>query len=873
MSSYFPNYLQAERSAPRSIWIASRLVILAICAGLIYGLQAFGDLTLLLLWHVVVPVLPLIFWLLPGFWRNVCPLATVNQIPRELGFGSLLDMPVIVARYAPIISIIALFCLIPARHLFFNHDAGAVTALIGCSFALAFLGGVLFRGKSGWCGSFCPLASVQRLYGHTPAVVVSNSHCPTCLGCTKNCYDFNPHLAYLSDLHDPDRHIGIERMFFAGAFPGLIFAYFSFPDPQNADWFYLYFGSAAFITIGVGLFFTLKTVLKISAAKLTSLSAVLCLNAYYFYVTPETLEAIEQMSDLTLPTWSLYSFMTVIALLSIDWLRRVYGKEQAFLRKDYRTTIDGDQRRQQKAERDVRPAISVEDTKKELPFEEDDILLKVLEKHDQPINSGCRMGACGADPVVVLEGAENLSPPGPEELETLERLGYGEGVRLACCAKVSGKIKVALAPPTSAMMIKAPDFAIDEAVRKVVIVGNGVAGVTAADILGRYHPDCDLQLIGEERYPLYNRMAISKVIYGRQAMNGLMLLPDNWYEERKIGLWLNSHVDKINKNLKQVYLGTGEVLAYDKLILAMGAGSFVPEIQGFDRQGCFALRTADDSIDIRSYVQRNQARHAVVAGGGLLGLEAAYALHRLDLHVTVVERSDRLLRRQLDATASNYLDAYLRDLGIGIEYGAEADHVDGGDAIEGLHLKSASTPSWSGYVKTDLLLVAAGIVPNIALAKRAGVKTGQGVLVGGGMRTSDPDIYAAGDVAELVEAGDKVKGLWPVAVEQAKIAAINALGGSETYSGLSNMTSLKVADIDLTSIGAFAAGDGDDEIAFEEVETYRKIVLRDDVIIGGILFGHPEFQGPIDQAIRRKRRFSENLDDLRRGDWRCLEPS
>jgi len=185
-------------------------------------------------------------------------------------------------------------------------------------------------------------------------------------------------------------------------------------------------------------------------------------------------------------------------------------------------------------------------------------------------------------------------------------------------------------------------------VRNVVVVGHGIAGVTAAEHVRKLHPDCEISIIGKEQFPLYNRMGITRLIYGRSAMQGLYLLPDAWYEEHRIASWLNTRVEKIEVAGHAVVLATGDRLPYDRLILATGSSSYVPPITGFGTDGTFVLREAKDAMQIRAYAQDRHARSAVIAGGELLGIEAAYALHKLGLRVTVLERGAWPLQRQVD---------------------------------------------------------------------------------------------------------------------------------------------------------------------------------------------------------------------------------
>jgi NAD(P)H-nitrite reductase large subunit len=229
-----------------------------------------------------------------------------------------------------------------------------------------------------------------------------------------------------------------------------------------------------------------------------------------------------------------------------------------------------------------------------------------------------------------------------------------------------------------------------------------------------------------------------------------------------------------------------------------------------------------------------------VAGGGLLGLEAAYALHKLGLRTTVLERSPHLLRRQLDDRAGELLRGYLANLGIEVLLEAETTALEDGSAVlaDGRRLPA------------DVVLLAAGIAPSVELAQHAGLEVARGVLVDEHLRTSDPRIFAAGDLAEWNGA---ILGLWPVAVEQAEVAAENAVGGARPYAGTVPVTMLKVVGVELLSIGEI---DGPREIADADPEAlrYRKVVLDEEGrAVGGILLGHPEHAQALTAAVRESR--------------------
>ena len=191
----FANFMQIEQVIPQWLWQVIRLVVLAGFALTIFSLIYFPHQALLLFWGLAVPMLPLIFWIAPGLWRNMCPLAMANQIPRKLNFTLAKEVPAKLKRYAGVVGLSILFIAIPLRKIILDNDATALAIALITIISLAFIGGIIFKGRSGWCSNFCPILPVERLYGQTPSIEVNNSHCKPCVGCTKNCLDFNPQVA------------------------------------------------------------------------------------------------------------------------------------------------------------------------------------------------------------------------------------------------------------------------------------------------------------------------------------------------------------------------------------------------------------------------------------------------------------------------------------------------------------------------------------------------------------------------------------------------------------------------------------------------------------------------------------------------------
>ncbi len=223
----FPNYMEIRRRIPIRVWHVVRVV--SVCAYIALCVALFVRPAGGLFWFfkVVVPLLPITFFVAPGLWRNVCPLAASNQAPRVLGFTRGFTPPQWLRSYGYVVAIVLFFGITSARLAVFNVGARATGILLSLTILNAFAAGLYFKGKSGWCSSICPLLPLQRVYGQTPFVTVPNSHCQPCVACTKNCYDFKPRVAYQADLHDPDPHWSSPRKLFAAALPGFVLGFFT----------------------------------------------------------------------------------------------------------------------------------------------------------------------------------------------------------------------------------------------------------------------------------------------------------------------------------------------------------------------------------------------------------------------------------------------------------------------------------------------------------------------------------------------------------------------------------------------------------------------------------------------------------------------
>ena len=866
--STFPNYLEIPRRVPVAAWRAIQMVSVAVAVAIIVTLFVAPDMGLTIFWKLLVPLLPLVFLTAPGVWRNVCPLAALNQTPRRAGFTREFTAPIWLREYGYVVAMFLFVGLVFTRKALFNHSGPATGVLLAIVLGGAFVGGVVLKGKSGWCSSICPLLPVQRVYGQSPLVTSPNSHCDPCLGCTKNCYDFNPKVAYVADMHDHDRHFAGYRRLFVAAFPGIVLGYFLVPDPPVIGRFEMYGRASLWVLASVAVFTLLDTFAKLRPALLPQMfgAAAACLF-YWFgaqkYATTLTDELGRSFSFVVWPV------RVAVLGLAVAWLARgrraeVRFEDEAGEEAAVRVEL-GAARGLRAAATEDRVAITFEPGERVVAVRSGATLLDAAESSNLRLEAGCRMGVCGADPVAVLEGAESLSPVTRAEADTLERLGLGGSNRMACCARVLGECRVALAPDrTAAAPRHEARFVPDQGLGHVVIIGNGIGGVTTADFVRRNHPDCTIEIIGREPHNLYNRMGISRLIFGRSAMQGLYLLPDDWYEQNNVSCWLNTTVAAVDRAERDVVLGTGQRLRYDALVIAVGSRSTNPPIENFDLPGCFVLREAADAIQLRTTVQAHGASGALVAGGGLLGLEAAHAMHQLGLDVVVAERAERLLRHQIDAAASRLLRDYFEDLGIRILTNIETKKVEGADRAERAIMSDGTV------IDCDIVVGAIGITPNIELARSSGLQCGRGVIVDARMRTSDPAIYAIGDVAEY---NGRIWGLWPVAVEQAQIAAVNIAGGDATYEDVTPVTILKGAGLDALSFGHTDASADDDIVIVDERpgHVYRKIIVAGGRIVGGVFLGAADESALAQMAYEAQIDVSVALDAVRGGDWNSIE--
>ena len=369
---------------------------------------------------------------------------------------------------------------------------------------------------------------------------------------------------------------------------------------------------------------------------------------------------------------------------------------------------------------------------------------------------------------------------------------------------------------------------------KLVLVGNGQAGMRCLEDLLDMAPDrYEVTVIGEEPWGNYNRIMLSPVLSGDKTIDDIMLHPHAWYSDKGIRFIAGDPAVRIDRPRKQVYTDKGEVVDYDRLILATGSKPFIPPIAGADLKGVISFRDIYDINTMLDYCKTK--KNAVVIGGGLLGLEAAYGLKQRGMNVTVLHLMDRIMERQLDSKASQMLRHSIEQKGISIITEANTEALVGVDGhVTQIRLKDGTV------LAADLVVFAVGIRPNMALAQSAGLRCNRGVLVNDTMQTFDPSIYAVG---ECIEHRSQTFGLVEPLWGQAFICASHlAEHGSLTFKAPTVPTQLKVSGCDVFSAGNFEPKDDFEDIILndEKRQIYKRIIIQKDKVVGAVLFGDTE---------------------------------
>lgn len=396
---------------------------------------------------------------------------------------------------------------------------------------------------------------------------------------------------------------------------------------------------------------------------------------------------------------------------------------------------------------------------------------------------------------------------------------------------------------------------------KLVVVGNGMAGIRTLEELIKLAPDLyDITVFGAEPHPNYNRILLSPVLTGEQTLRDIILNDLDWYREQGIDLRLGRKVVDIHRARREVEADDGSVIGYDRLLLATGSNPVILPIPGHDLDGVMTFR---DIQDVHRMIEAaGHRRHAVVIGGGLLGLEAASGLAARGMQACVVHLGTSLLDRQLDPAAAALLRANLESRGLEFLMAHQTDAILGtpDGRVRGIRFSDGSERP------ADLIVMAVGIRPNTELAERAGIHANRGIIVNDTLQTYDPRIYAVG---ECVSHRGTAYGLVAPLFEQAKVAANHlAFFGISRYQGSVTSTKLKVTGIDVFSAGDFLGGSDTEAITLADPAggVYKKLVIRGDKLVGACLYGDTVDGGWYFRLIKEARSVDDMRDHLMLGE-------
>ena len=360
---------------------------------------------------------------------------------------------------------------------------------------------------------------------------------------------------------------------------------------------------------------------------------------------------------------------------------------------------------------------------------------------------------------------------------------------------------------------------------RYLIIGNGIAGVEAALNIRKIDKKGNITIITKSENLSYFRPRLIDYLANKVTFKEIIAKQKDFYEEKRIKNVFNTKITGIRLEAKNVIDSSGVTFKYDKLLLATGAKPFLPPIDGTDKKGVFTFRQKEDADNIKLFCK--DKKDVVIVGGGLLGLEVANSLTILGKKVTIIEYFNQLLPRQLDEQGAEVLKTILERKGLSFKLGNITEKIDGKDKVERVILKSGE------IVKTDAVIISAGVRPRLELAKDINVEINRGVKVNDYMETSIKDIYAAGDIAEHRETN---YGLWIPSKEQGEIAGKNMAGEKIKYKGSSIETRLKVTGITLFSAGEFNAKDGEIK-TLQEDNVFKKIIIKNKELYGAIILG------------------------------------
>ncbi len=401
---------------------------------------------------------------------------------------------------------------------------------------------------------------------------------------------------------------------------------------------------------------------------------------------------------------------------------------------------------------------------------------------------------------------------------------------------------------------------------KYVIIGNGVAAAGAVDGIREIDADGAITVISSEPYEVYGRPLISNLLRGEIVESAIYCRPEDYYETNRVDLLLDKTVTKIDAKKHKISLDTKKTIAFDKLLVATGGVPFFPPIKGQEGKDIYTFTTLEDAHKLEALV--GKVKKIVVLGGGLIGLKAAEGLHDRGIHVTVVELADRILSSAFDQTAGAIIAKRLGEVGIDMALGNSIKQIARKNGrVKNVVLQDKRT------IDCDAVVIAVGVVPNLALVADSGLKANRGILTDEYMETNIPGVFAAGDVAEaydLVLGERRVTPIWPNAYLQGKYAGLNMAGASRRYPGGCAMNAIEFYGIPTVSMGLSNPPEKGYDVLTKlntAANTYKKLVLKDGILVGAVLVGNIDRAGILTGFIQGKVNVADFKDALLKDDF------
>ena len=385
---------------------------------------------------------------------------------------------------------------------------------------------------------------------------------------------------------------------------------------------------------------------------------------------------------------------------------------------------------------------------------------------------------------------------------------------------------------------------------KIIIIGNGIAAISAIKSIREIDAESEIHLFGEEVFYPYSRLRLSKGLLSTLQEDNILLQKKVWYDDNNVNLYLGTKVVSIDTDKKTVKLFDDSLISYTKILIATGSSNMKPEIPGIDKEGIYTLRSLQDAWNIANGFK--DSKRILIIGGGVQGLETAWILSQMNKEVTVAHNCNRLMAKQLDSKASKILENNIYANNVQILFDCEVSEILGNSKVDGFKTSDGKTYT------CDTIIYSIGASPNIEILKDTPLKLNRGVIVDEKMKTNMEEIFAAGDAAEY---NGHIFGLWNIALNQGKVAGYNIAEKETIYEDVTPVTTLNAFDLSLFSMGIIVEDMATDIILDEDVDKniYNKIFIKDERIIGAIVVGNIKSSAILKSAIEKETSI-ENID-------------